>query len=227
MISLYTALQKHLDPAMQAMVVDEMKRRGHDDVNWDTLRYGTPSCFCLVQLGRRLASSTLPMALAIAQEELLGDGGPSWNPCNWLLLKHAVLVSPPPFMVSSFFFSLAAVFAELPSRKPSTCLHLASPFPIFLPTFHQQRSSIEDTTMPKWEDIREDLFEAIIQVQAPLSKDQQEQVVQIMQARGHNMGWNAIRYVPRRHILLSCPGKLPGTGRILMLLLLPHLPVFS
>lgn len=48
--------------------------------------------------------------------------------------------------------------------------------------------------MPKWEDIREDLFEAIIQVMGPLTKEQQAEVVRIMNERGHGMVWNAIRY---------------------------------
>lgn len=48
--------------------------------------------------------------------------------------------------------------------------------------------------MPKWEEIRDDLFEAVIQVQPPLSKDQQAEVVRIMNERGHDMVWNAIRY---------------------------------
>lgn len=53
--------------------------------------------------------------------------------------------------------------------------------------------------MPKWEDIRDDLFEAVISVQPALSKEQQEQIVVFMQSRGHNMVWNAIRYVPGYH----------------------------
>lgn len=48
--------------------------------------------------------------------------------------------------------------------------------------------------MPKWEEIRDDLFEAVMMVQAPLNKEQQEDIVRIMRGRGHNMVWNAIRY---------------------------------
>ncbi len=51
--------------------------------------------------------------------------------------------------------------------------------------------------MPKWEDIRDDLFEAIVQANPPISKEQQVEIVATMKARGHDMGWNAIRYVPR------------------------------
>jgi hypothetical protein len=49
--------------------------------------------------------------------------------------------------------------------------------------------------MPKWEDIRDDLFEAVMQAQPAISKEQQAEIVRFMQARGHDMGWNAIRYV--------------------------------
>ncbi|KAL2180003.1 uncharacterized protein P884DRAFT_267655 [Thermothelomyces heterothallicus CBS 202.75] len=49
--------------------------------------------------------------------------------------------------------------------------------------------------MPKWEDIREDLFEAIMQVHPPINKEQQGDIVRIMREKGHDMGWNAIRYV--------------------------------
>ncbi|GAB1313054.1 hypothetical protein MFIFM68171_03264 [Madurella fahalii] len=52
--------------------------------------------------------------------------------------------------------------------------------------------------MPKWEEIRDDLFEAVIQVQPPLSKDQQAEVERIMNERGHDMVWNAIRMPGRR-----------------------------
>ncbi|KAK4155223.1 hypothetical protein C8A00DRAFT_13709 [Chaetomidium leptoderma] len=48
--------------------------------------------------------------------------------------------------------------------------------------------------MPKWEDIRDDLFEAIIQVQPAINKEQQSEIVELMRAKGHDMGWNAIRY---------------------------------
>ncbi|KAK4250143.1 hypothetical protein C7999DRAFT_38854 [Corynascus novoguineensis] len=48
--------------------------------------------------------------------------------------------------------------------------------------------------MPKWEDIREDLFEAIMQVHPPINKEQQADIVKIMRGKGHDMGWNAIRY---------------------------------
>ncbi|KAL2127749.1 hypothetical protein VTI74DRAFT_10230 [Chaetomium olivicolor] len=51
--------------------------------------------------------------------------------------------------------------------------------------------------MHRWEDIRDDLFEAVMQVQPPLNKDQQAEIVSIMKTKGHDMVWNAIRYVPR------------------------------
>jgi hypothetical protein len=49
--------------------------------------------------------------------------------------------------------------------------------------------------MAKWEEIRDDLFEAIIQVQPTINKEQQADIVKIMRARGHDTSWNAIRYV--------------------------------
>lgn len=49
--------------------------------------------------------------------------------------------------------------------------------------------------MPKWEEIREDLFEAVMQVHPAMNKEQQADVVRIMRSKGHEMGWNAIRYV--------------------------------
>lgn len=49
--------------------------------------------------------------------------------------------------------------------------------------------------MVRWEEIRDDLFEAVMQVQGPLTKEQQNQIVDYMKAHGHDMGWNAIRYV--------------------------------
>jgi hypothetical protein len=37
--------------------------------------------------------------------------------------------------------------------------------------------------MPKWEDIRDDLFEAIIRVMPPIDKEQQAEIVEILKAR--------------------------------------------
>ncbi|AEO71555.1 uncharacterized protein THITE_32594, partial [Thermothielavioides terrestris NRRL 8126] len=50
--------------------------------------------------------------------------------------------------------------------------------------------------MAKWDNIRDDLFEAIIQVMGTINKEQQTEIVNIMRAKGHDMGWNAIRYTP-------------------------------
>ncbi|KAK0651356.1 hypothetical protein B0T16DRAFT_453833 [Cercophora newfieldiana] len=49
--------------------------------------------------------------------------------------------------------------------------------------------------MPRWDEIRDDLFEAYIAVSPPLTKEQQEELTGIMRARGHDMVWNAIRYL--------------------------------
>ncbi|KAK0705121.1 hypothetical protein B0H67DRAFT_450896, partial [Lasiosphaeris hirsuta] len=48
--------------------------------------------------------------------------------------------------------------------------------------------------MVKWEDIREDLFEATLTVLLPLTKEQQEDIVRFMNERGHQTNWNAIRF---------------------------------
>jgi hypothetical protein len=46
-----------------------------------------------------------------------------------------------------------------------------------------------------YEDIKADLMEAIYHVTNPLiAKEQQAEVVEFMQSRGHDMVWNAIRY---------------------------------
>ncbi|KAK4133008.1 hypothetical protein BT67DRAFT_364566, partial [Trichocladium antarcticum] len=52
--------------------------------------------------------------------------------------------------------------------------------------------------MPRWEDMRDDLFGAVVSVQPAMSKAQQDEVVEIMRSRGHDMGWNAIRMPGRR-----------------------------
>lgn len=49
--------------------------------------------------------------------------------------------------------------------------------------------------MPKWEDIRDDLFQAYIMATGPITPDQQASMEDFMQSRGHQMKWNAIRYV--------------------------------
>ncbi|KAK0706568.1 hypothetical protein B0T26DRAFT_727145 [Lasiosphaeria miniovina] len=66
--------------------------------------------------------------------------------------------------------------------------------------------------MAKWEEIREDLFEAVMQVQGPLTKEQHQQIVEIMQARGHNMGWNAIRYFCCFSLAFTLRQAAAGTG---------------
>ena len=49
--------------------------------------------------------------------------------------------------------------------------------------------------MPRWDDIKGDLFEAVYTVLKPsLNKDEQDAIVNFMKARGHDMTWIAIRY---------------------------------
>jgi hypothetical protein len=61
--------------------------------------------------------------------------------------------------------------------------------------------------MPRWEDIRDDLFEAIIQAHPPINKEQQADIVKHMRDKGHDMGWNAIRYVRQS-------GSMTGPARV-------------
>jgi hypothetical protein len=49
--------------------------------------------------------------------------------------------------------------------------------------------------MPRWDDIRDDLFNAYVAVTPALNQEQQEEIVRMMKARGHDMVWNAIRYI--------------------------------
>ncbi|KAK0740661.1 hypothetical protein B0T18DRAFT_431933 [Schizothecium vesticola] len=49
-------------------------------------------------------------------------------------------------------------------------------------------------TMVRWEDVREDLLDAMLQVSMPLTRDQQDSIVAILNERGHNVTWNAMRY---------------------------------
>ena len=49
--------------------------------------------------------------------------------------------------------------------------------------------------MVRWEDVREDLLDAILQVMGPLTREQQDGIVATLNERGHNVTWNAMRYV--------------------------------
>ncbi|KAL2171639.1 hypothetical protein VTG60DRAFT_2207 [Thermothelomyces hinnuleus] len=74
-------------------------------------------------------------------------------------------------------------------------------------TWEAVRSALSLAKMPKWEDIREDLFEAIMQVHPPINKEQQADIVRIMREKGHDMGWNAIRYVLVEFGSISLPAN--------------------
>ncbi|KAL2263270.1 hypothetical protein VTK26DRAFT_7535 [Humicola hyalothermophila] len=57
-------------------------------------------------------------------------------------------------------------------------------------------NALRTVTMVKWDEIRDDLFEAILSVNPPLQKEQQDRIVAMMNKRGHQIGWNAIRTWP-------------------------------
>ncbi|KAK4214035.1 hypothetical protein QBC37DRAFT_373426 [Rhypophila decipiens] len=42
LLALYTAVQSHIDKEVQTAIITKMKDRGHEDVNWDLLRYEIP-----------------------------------------------------------------------------------------------------------------------------------------------------------------------------------------
>ncbi|KAL2185284.1 hypothetical protein L209DRAFT_712579, partial [Thermothelomyces heterothallicus CBS 203.75] len=83
--------------------------------------------------------------------------------------------------------------------------------------------------MPKWEDIREDLFEAIMQVHPPINKEQQGDIVRIMREKGHDMGWNAIRHTTHKatDITVTMPRTLQNwdaeTHEAVLLALIEHM----
>ncbi|EAQ83835.1 predicted protein [Chaetomium globosum CBS 148.51] len=82
--------------------------------------------------------------------------------------------------------------------------------------------------MPKWEEIREDLFEAVMQVHPAMNKEQQADVVRIMRSKGHEMGWNAIRVSQRvRYTADTMPRTLQNwdseTHEAVLLALIEHM----
>lgn len=51
--------------------------------------------------------------------------------------------------------------------------------------------------MVRWEDASDDLLDAVMQVCPTLTREQQDQIVTILNERGHAVTWNAVRYVGR------------------------------
>lgn len=149
---------------------------------------------CALCTGR--ASVLLPKARG-ALPSLPSLSFPPWS--AQLEIKQVLLKAP------------STAFPSFMKKQDTSTKHLQrttkTPAKITAPRPHRRNisssSSLSSTTqqnnMPKWEDIRDDLFEAVISVQPSLTKEQQEQIVVFMQARGHNMVWNAIRYVPSHH----------------------------
>ncbi|KAK1832735.1 hypothetical protein QBC39DRAFT_433035 [Podospora conica] len=65
-----------------------------------------------------------------------------------------------------------------PEAKPTKLLQAAQPPSTF--------------TMVRWEDVREDLLDALMQVTLPLTREQQDNIVAILNERGHQVTWNAM-----------------------------------
>ncbi|KAL2116823.1 hypothetical protein VTJ04DRAFT_8991 [Mycothermus thermophilus] len=52
--------------------------------------------------------------------------------------------------------------------------------------------------MPKWNELRGDLFEVFLELHGLPDKDQQEKIIEKLKARGHETTWNAIRIHDRQ-----------------------------
>ncbi|KAK3903357.1 hypothetical protein C8A05DRAFT_14676 [Staphylotrichum tortipilum] len=74
--------------------------------------------------------------------------------------------------------------------------------------------------MTRWEEIKDDLLESIIQAHSPISKEHQAEVVRIMGEKGHAITWNAIRYVPGRRTLQNWDAE---THEGILLALIEHI----
>ncbi|KAM7183460.1 hypothetical protein V8F33_013570 [Rhypophila sp. PSN 637] len=165
LLALYTAVQPHLDKEVQTAIITKMKERGHDDVNWDLLSGPSPPLLPSILSLKRC----LPNFRGLRSDKCSSKAFPSILP--QFDTQRAAKPSP---SISSTHKRNTSFLG--PNRNP----------PHFFSTFHRPAN------MPKWEEIRDDLFEAIMAVQPALGKEQQEQVVVFMQSRGHNMVWNAI-----------------------------------
>ncbi|KAK4662685.1 hypothetical protein QC763_0090830 [Podospora pseudopauciseta] len=140
---LYDVYSKEMGREVQAQIVDKMKSKGHEDVNWDKIRYVSICCFQLRHWSGPVIG-LLPLS------------------------DHVCLALP----------SGAASGRPFPA---------GSPFTMPPPTKYINR----------WEDIKDDVFEIIYNMKAPLSAEDKDQLVKAMRERGYNIGWNGLRYVIR------------------------------
>ncbi|KAK3343898.1 hypothetical protein B0T25DRAFT_521960 [Lasiosphaeria hispida] len=79
-----------------------------------------------------------------------------------------------------------------PSQNTFTPPTLQPCTPLSHQSAHHTSHNTIAIAMARWEELRDDLFEATLSVFLPLTRDQQDAVVQFMNQRGHNTNWNAI-----------------------------------
>ncbi|KAK4455599.1 hypothetical protein QBC34DRAFT_70936 [Podospora aff. communis PSN243] len=184
-------------PELKASVVEDMAALGHEGLGWDAIRYvGVLLCiWCIlavapIEVVRAASKLTLAMASSCVRRfsganrrVLFGCSFSNFRPkCRrWSSLSHKYLAPPNKIVSPSPLF-------VVPSPSSSDTIH-HSPHKksLFRP--------IKQVIMARWDDIRDDLFNAYVAVSPPLNSEQQEEIVRIMKARGHDMVWNAIRYI--------------------------------
>lgn len=67
--------------------------------------------------------------------------------------------------------------------------------------------------MVRWEDIRDDLLDAVMQVCPAFTREQQDQIVTILNERGHAVTWNAMRYVGLSPVLSLLSVSIPPSHK--------------
>ncbi|KAK3946302.1 hypothetical protein QBC46DRAFT_444446 [Diplogelasinospora grovesii] len=189
LIALYTATQPLLSKEVHDQVVDIMKAKGHEDANWDLIRtiaaQTSANSITKMPVKYEDIKADLMEALYIvaqpdfskeqkeAVEAIMSERG---HDLKWNAISVRYLNAFSPLVVRT---------TSLLLQPHDFVIHAISRPPI--------PQSITAFTMPTWEEIRDDLFLAHLIVQPALNKEQQDEVENIMQARGHNMVWNAIR----------------------------------
>lgn len=139
-------------------------------------------------------------------------GSKRWGKMAFMGTARSQPVQRVPGFFALLFYPSSNFALFHPPATPSHSEH----HPNFLAPATPQDSA-KLATMPRWDEIRDDLFEAIIQVQPAISKEQQMEIVRIMQARGHDMGWNAIRYVSYSDGLFAVAAGRKSPSRVFWL----------
>jgi hypothetical protein len=106
---------------------------------------------------------------------------------NWDMIRYETTPVAPP---ATCQFSLHPPVCPLVlfTQSQTYLLQLS-----VLAIYRKQPSNTVTHPMPTFEEIKDDLLDAIYQVAQPLTAEQKNEVVAILKSRGHNMVWNAIR----------------------------------